>query len=147
MLYRLFHLVANHSIHGNIFRNLDDVLRSSTRHMKATQTNAEESERDTEQGNVSQLSHLQNVRVRTIVPRLTKAAFYASLLFSDSEASRSAPQQLGSQAGLSRSAAWQPGREAGVQPGGQLRQDSADWSPGDRRARSVLSRRNCPGVR
>ena len=88
--------------------------------MKATQSNAEESERDTQRGSISQLSHLQNVRVRTIVPRPTKAAFYTSLLFSsDSEASRSAPRQLGSRAGLSRSAARQPGHRAGVQPGGQ----------------------------
>ena len=120
MLYRLFRLVANHSIHGNICRHLDDVLRSSTRHMKATQTNAEESERDTERGSVSQLSHLQNVRVRPIGSRPTKASFYTSLLFSsDSEASQSAPWQLGSLAELSRSAARQPGRGAGVHPGGQ----------------------------
>ena len=54
MLYRLFNLVTNHSLHGNIFRHLDDALRSSTWDMKATQTNTEESERDTERGNSEQ---------------------------------------------------------------------------------------------
>ncbi len=53
MLYRLFRCVANHSLHGH----LDAALHSSVRHgcrqeicMKATQTNMEESERDTERG-------------------------------------------------------------------------------------------------
>ena len=54
MLYRLFRLVANHTLYGNIFRHFDDTLRSSTRHMKATQTNMEEGERDTERGNSEQ---------------------------------------------------------------------------------------------
>ena len=46
MLYRLYRLVANHTLYSNIFRHLDDALHSSTRHMKETQTNMEESERD-----------------------------------------------------------------------------------------------------
>ena len=32
MLYRLFRLVANHTLYGNIFHNLDNALRSPTRH-------------------------------------------------------------------------------------------------------------------
>ena len=108
--------------------------------MKATQTNAEESERDTERGNVSQLSYLQNVRVRTVVPRPTKAAFYASLLFSsDSEAARSAPRQLGSRAGLSQS--------AGVQPGGQPTGIARTGAPGSTVTGPCYPDVRSPGVR
>jgi hypothetical protein len=45
MLYRLFCCVANHTLYGNIFCQLDEASLSST---CATQTNMEESEHDTE---------------------------------------------------------------------------------------------------
>ena len=46
MLYRLFRLVANHSIHGDYFLVIWTTRYVLPRgHMKATQTNTEESER------------------------------------------------------------------------------------------------------
>ena len=46
MLYRLYRLVANNTLYGNILCHFDDALHSSTRQMNATQTNMEESEHD-----------------------------------------------------------------------------------------------------
>ena len=70
MLYRLFRLVANHSVHGHIFRHLDDALRSSTRHLNATQTNAEERGRDTEPTGIARTEeHLRSsVRGARVLP-------------------------------------------------------------------------------
>lgn len=57
MLYCLFYCVTNHTLYGKMFHFLDDAMRSSTRHgcrqeicIKETQTNTEDSERDTECG-------------------------------------------------------------------------------------------------
>ena len=42
----MFIVLSQITLYGNIFRHLDNAFHSSTRHMKATQTNMEESEFD-----------------------------------------------------------------------------------------------------
>ena len=54
---------------GNIFRNLDDALGSSSWHMKATQTNMEEGEGDTERGNSEQEDSDQPRQNEELVPK------------------------------------------------------------------------------
>ena len=49
-------------------RHLDDALRSSTQHMKATQTNKEESEGDTERGN-SEEEDFDQPKQKELVPK------------------------------------------------------------------------------